>query len=880
MHTMCRKQLEKTMIGALHPNCRNGLLALAALTVFAVAALFDAHAQQGDEWFDQVEDAAAAAEPADVDEQPVDVDTLDPVIDDDIGEEAPVAVDIEYEPEELSTDELIRRKELELRAEEQADRAVQAYMEDNFRAAVEHFQSAKELLLNAGRAPRILQAIARTDNAIENVYVDWAEALAKEGRDRAEEEKFDEAIERMQRAIELAPQNEQKYRRRIRDYLRMREEAQFRALITEDVVDPDADARQRQIDILLAQGQVLYERGRYQQALEKFRQARAEDPYQIVAIRMMRRIYEHLRTVGEESRLATEAERLAEVKWKWTEPVSVMGAGPLEPRAPTRRETAGIHAKLENIIFPRIDFEEATIHQVVRFLRERSRDLDPEGEGVNIVLKLDVDTAPAEPVDRREPAFDDAWDLDDDFAFDPAPRPDPAPRRAVRGGITINMTNIPLGEAIRYVTLGAGLVYKVESHAVIIAHPDVALDDMETRFYPMQAGVMETVVTAEAEAVGDGWGIERRDREAPAMADLREFFANFGINFPENSRVAYDPRTSKLVVRNTPANLREVERVLQEINITPTQVTIEAKFVEIKQNDLESLGFEWLITSGDGHFGDGGVLDLGRNFKTQILKQGGDAFPFNTALTGGIRQATHDPTFFSGNDGILALRSVMGSMEFYTVIHALRRSDSSDVLSSPKVTATSGQTAVLRMVTERYFPESWTEPTIDPGTDTVGGSITPSVPEFGPARDIGVVLEATPIVDPDNYTINLQLRPQVNEFLGYDTSLNYDLIIEGQRVEAKAQMPIISSRTVETSVVVWDGETVVLGGMIRENITDYSDRVPFLGDMPLIGSLFRSQGQKKEKFNLLIFVTARLVNPTGAPIRADQEIRGLPDFGR
>jgi len=105
------------------------------------------------------------------------------------------------------------------------------------------------------------------------------------------------------------------------------------------------------------------------------------------------------------------------------------------------------------------------------------------------------------------------------------------------------------------------------------------------------------------------------------------------------------------------------------------------------------------------------------------------------------------------------------------------------------------------------------------------------------------------------------------------------MIIDNNVVRANAMMPILSARTVETQVIVWDGESVVLGGMIKEKVTKYEDKVPILGELPLIGPLFRSKGENSEKINLLVFVTARLVTPAGLPKRPN-EMRGLPDFRR
>jgi general secretion pathway protein D len=232
-----------------------------------------------------------------------------------------------------------------------------------------------------------------------------------------------------------------------------------------------------------------------------------------------------------------------------------------------------------------------------------------------------------------------------------------------------------------------------------------------------------------------------------------------------------------------------------------------------------------------------------------------------------------------GSDELFSTYTILGNLAFKTIVHALSRKDHVDVLSAPKVTTLSGNTAVLRTVQERYFPESWTEPEVTAGTDTTGMSFKPSIPEFGEPRDIGVVLEVTPTVAADGYSIDLDLRPQVIDFIAYDTAFDYELIINGQPMRGRATMPILSARTVETKVIVWDGETVVLGGMIGERIDKYEDNIPVLSKIPVLGVLFRSKGEVSTKTNLLIFVTARLVNPAGLPIRAN-EIRGMHDFRR
>ncbi len=476
------------------------------------------------------------------------------------------------------------------------------------------------------------------------------------------------------------------------------------------------------------------------------------------------------------------------------------------------------------------------------------------------------------------------------------------------------MESVTLGDAIKYICLGANLLYQVETGAVVISDTRITFQQMKTDFYSVKAGIFRSQKTREAAALTE-WGATQEAGGGEAGGsmspeDLRKYFENFGVEFPEKSSIAYDARTGKLIVHNTEQNLQKIRTVLREINITPTQVMIEAKFVEVNQEDLEGIGFQWAINQGysNSSFSVKSQVseplirrDIDTDEFTKLLNAGFDtnaaldiatrgfesiARPTSDLLNGNLSNAvrTIGSAFGGGggNTGVLGLSMVLGSMEFSSLVHAIDQVKSSDILSAPKVTAVSGQTAIIRMVEERYFPESWTEPTIDSTSSGTGGSITsiiPSMPEFGEARDIGVILEVTPQVESDGYTIGLELRPQVIEFKGYDTSFNTTVETSLGTQVFKAQMPIIEARTVDTNVIVYDGETVVLGGMIREQIEEFDDKIPILGDLPLVGRLFKNRGSRSVKRNLLIFVTARLVDPAGQALRR-QEALGLPDFRR
>ena len=131
-----------------------------------------------------------------------------------------------------------------------------------------------------------------------------------------------------------------------------------------------------------------------------------------------------------------------------------------------------------------------------------------------------------------------------------------------------------------------------------------------------------------------------------------------------------------------------------------------------------------------------------------------------------------------------------------------------------------------------------------------------------------------PYVLSDGYTLNLTLIPSLTEFNGYDTP---PTIRQCHRhVVNVVQLPVIlpdfTVRQVITTVNVWDGQTVVLGGLITSQVTTEKDKVPVIGDMPILGRLFQSQTKSSVKKNLMIFVTPTIVDPAGNRVHSDDEL--------
>jgi len=238
---------------------------------------------------------------------------------------------------------------------------------------------------------------------------------------------------------------------------------------------------------------------------------------------------------------------------------------------------------------------------------------------------------------------------------------------------------------------------------------------------------------------------------------------------------------------------------------------------------------------------------------------------------------------------MLAVAGIFTNPQFQVVLRALNQQKGVDLVSAPKVTTKSGQRATINIVREFRYPSEYDLPQVSAASGSQYQPVVPTTPTAFETKPVGITLEVEPTVGPDGYTIDLILSPRIVEFDGF---INYGspIFAEVQAVylsggvivtsptqtilatENVINKPVFSTREVITEVTVYDGQTVVLGGLMREDIQKVEDKVPILGDIPLVGRLFRTTADQHIKRNLIMFVTAGLMDPAGQPlIKVDDE---------
>ena len=802
--------------------------------------------------------------------------------------------------------EITRRQEDIVVAEESMRRGDAALASNDIEGAYLAYKKAVDLI-PAGSATRGLHA--RALSRFSSTAVRYAEYLVSQGEYAKAETVAREVLE---------PRYNPNYRPAAVFLSRLEQPDYFNKTIT-----PQFAADREKVQQLLMEANGFADSGRYDMAQKRYQQALTIDRDNAAAFRGLEEVELGKQRYYESAYNETRSRMLWQVDKAWERPhrrfsdsrVTDSSLGQEE-----RRGTELMVARLNRIIIPRVDLRDATVRQAINFLQQRSRELDTtesnaDSRGVNIVLKLPSGAA-ATPVVNEiggEPVA-------------AAPSPD--------NRITLNLSNVPLYEALRYVATLAGLKVKVEPFAVSIVPLSEPTDTLEQREFKVPPGFISGTGTEGTEQVAQA-GRATEDGSAIKLGArilAKDFLESQGVEFPPGASANFIPGRSRLVVRNTAANLDLIESLVDAaMGEQPTQVEIQSKFVEISQNNVKELGFDWALgpfsIGNSGTFGSGGdtITDTGawpfRNPNgsvvgvdqvTRGLRTGSGAGPNSALSVNSINSLIAQNLGLTAGGGpgpgIFTIAGVFTNPQFQVVIRALNQKKGVDLMAAPKVTTKSGQKATITISREFPYPQEFEPPQVPqdsggnsgsaiiiaPGLTSTSGNdpiVTPSFPTDFTTRNLGVTLEVEPQIGPDGYTIDLTLSPEVVDFEGF---INYGspilapvtqsildpatLLTLGERTTSRIltenviNQPIFSTRKVTTNVSIWDGQTVALGGLIREDVQKVSDKVPILGDIPLAGVLFRSEVDQKIKRNLIVFVTARLMDAAGQLLRPEEDV--------
>lgn len=745
------------------------------------------------------------------------------------------------------------------------------------------YESVLDNTMSSGPTAEIHQAAGTGLSKISAMQAQEAEAAGNKER----------AITLWKEAITLAPENEEYVKR----FEKMREEENRlkNEYAGNTAVNPELVDNVAQIQKLLFEGDKFFETGQYARAKARFDQVLKIDPYNRIAIKRNKRVEEAKMRGVSKRYLAQRRKVLANVTRTWSEKIepSIDVPQTVSTDDFVVSDIMKLEKKLGEIRIPELNFTDVDVADAVNYLIDQSRQLDPDGQGVNIVLK-------AHPTVLKGATGDAAPSA-------PASLP----------GITLSLRDVPLQQVIEYIATLANLQYKVEEHAVFIYPIEETIEVLQVRSFSVPPTFFPAGLTPEK----DRSGAITETKVAVGRIDVRKELEGRGVHFPSNGASAiYLPKSAKLVVRNTLEQLNLIEQLIDRESEVPLQVQIETKFVQYTEDRLKDISFTYALHSssslpipGDPFF----VNNLSKANPIQwiadpnssnYVRPGTNTEPAEVTTdadwqfgTGGLRaraglrndglDALLGKTLNQRSNGTFRISAIVADNGLQMLMNAVDSILGGDLLAAPTLTVMSGQRSKIRIARELLYPEEYDAPQPPPRVGNIrrGRVPEPGVPRSFTSRDIGVVLDVRATATPDR-RIDLELKPEITDFDGFVnyggnvTSADFNAIpiaetngtttfqlIPGDPsnplviLEGVALQPIFSVRKVDTKVQVVDGQTVVMGGFIRNDVEEIEDKVPVLGDIPLLGRFFRSETSREIKKNLMIMVTARLIKPDGTP---------------
>ena len=374
----------------------------------------------------------------------------------------------------------------------------------------------------------------------------------------------------------------------------------------------------------------------------------------------------------------------------------------------------------------------------------------------------------------------------------------------VTGKITVSLRNIPLWDAIDSILKGKGYSYVKDGNIVRVVlmteDEDLVISTLSVKY--ATAKELEPVVKRVLSKKGD---------------------------------VTADPRSNTLVIKDTPSAIAKAEELLKQVDVKTGQVMIEAKIVEVNTNATEELGIQWGATykQGDAVVYGGG---RGTSASTDIPTSTTASVTPVTSGIGGLGTASNVnlPTSVTPAGalgiGLLAKKAVLDLQ-----ISALEEQGKAKILSSPKIMVLDNQEATIASGTQIFIPNSGTTTNITTGT---GGTSTSGVTE----KEATLRLTVTPhVIDKDQISLKISTKREEFDFS-----------------RAVLGVPPKITREAQTGVIVRNGETIVIGGIYIESNSEKETGVPLLSKIPVLGWLFKKEFKRKDKSELLIFITPQI----------------------
>ncbi|MDD5069173.1 MAG: type IV pilus secretin PilQ [Candidatus Omnitrophica bacterium] len=405
----------------------------------------------------------------------------------------------------------------------------------------------------------------------------------------------------------------------------------------------------------------------------------------------------------------------------------------------------------------------------------------------------------------------------------------------VHGLVSVNLESVDWQTAMKVILKAYDYGYEwVGENIVLVAPLDELADKRKKSALAKEAEPLETKTFILSFA---------------KVADLQGSIASL---LTERGRLTSDSRANALVVVDTQSSLEVVEKAIRNLDTITPQVLVEAKIVETNLNKSENLGIKWNLKVS----ASGSKRPTTWPFTSEVKGTGSKMFPViqtpselervNTTETNasGDSVTSSEERVWNklapGFPAVSADEFTFGTLDFsqmQVVLEALAARSGTEIVSNPKITTLDNSPASIKVATEWPIPRyTYNKET---GTYEITGF------EYKP---IGVTLNVLPQINQEGY-ITMDIRPEVSEIIG-------EVAFGGT-----ASLPLVNTQTTATKVMVKNGETLVIGGLIKDKKGDNYQKIPILGDIPFLGRIFKYKSKTGEKKDLLIFITPKIITP-------------------
>jgi general secretion pathway protein D len=327
------------------------------------------------------------------------------------------------------------------------------------------------------------------------------------------------------------------------------------------------------------------------------------------------------------------------------------------------------------------------------------------------------------------------------------------------------------------------------------------------------------------------------------------------------ANITVDPVTHNLVIEADAETMEQIRKVIASLDAPEPQVLIKAAFVEVNDNAALDLGVQGNYNGFSKNFGvvTGYITNYALSTPTTVVGTGANAVQSSGTPVIGPSGLTPLTTSYSVNNGFGLPQSLPGSAgngglyqimgnDFTGTIQAIATAGKAQVLSRPSILARDGQMAEIVVGQSIYLPSSVS-------LSAVGGTGT-TVPSInGTYQNVGIQLDVTPFIG-QNGLVQMILQPQITSI---DTSTAGQVIEGGSIFASAVYAPNLNKRSANTVVVTPDGQTVVIGGLIGNQKSSSESKIPLLGDIPVLGNLFKFSNHANQKDELLMFITPHIV---------------------